>query len=497
MFSTDAQALMEAAVDAIIVIDHRGRIQAVNDSACRIFGFPTHELLGENVSILMSEPHRSAHDGYMANYLATGKAKIIGIGRQVTARRKDGSTFPASLSVGRVPHSEPPRFVGLVRDITSEVEATNALKLERDRSNAYLELNDAILVSLDADARVREVNARGSQLLGAAAPEIVGRDWLSFMRDEPERARARLLLESALASGASREREFDAVDATGAPRRIYWRCIARRATDGTPAGWLCSGDDVTERVRREENNHLAQQRLTRVARLATMGEIASGVAHELNQPLTAITTFARACDRYLDQPEPDLPEVRLAVREIAAEGMRAGKIITRLRQIVRTDGDDERDPVDLNALVAELRPMLEADARLYETRLDFGLAAQLPPVRAHYVQLQQVVLNLVRNAFEALAERGAPDRTVQIVTARTAQGDVEIRVTDNGPGIAAAIADRLFDPFATTKRDGTGLGLSISRTIVQAHGGNIGVRAVAPHGATFYVQLPEAEEGAR
>ncbi len=494
MFSTDAQALMEAAVDAIIVIDHRGRIQAVNDSACRTFGYRTDELLGRNVSMLMPEPDRSAHDRYLANYLGSGTAKIIGIGRQVTAQRHDGTLFPVHLSVGRVPHSEPPRFVGLVRDVTSEVEALNALKLERDRSIAYLELNDAILVSLDVDCRIRELNTRGSELLGAPKSEILGRDWFSFLRDESERERARLMLTSALASGTSREREFDALDAAGAPRRIYWRCIARRTAGGAPAGWLCSGEDVTERVRREEDSHLAQQRLTRVARLATMGELASGMAHELNQPLTAIATYARACERYLAMPQPDLPEVREAAREIAAEALRAGGIIGRLRNLVRTDGQEERAPVDLNALIEELSGTLNADARAHDAQLRIALTPHLPRVLGHGTQLQQVVLNLIRNAFEALLDQPAAEREVELTTVRTVNGDIELRVTDNGPGIAPAIADRMFDPFSTTKQAGTGLGLTISRTIAQAHGGTIGTRAVVPHGATFFVQLPASED---
>ena len=484
---------MEAAVDAIVVIDHRGRIQAVNAAACRVFGYRTDELLGANVSMLMPEPDRAAHDGYLARYLSTGEAKIIGIGRQVTAQRADGTTFPASLSVGRVPLSTPPRFVGLVRDVTSEIEATNALKMERDRSNAYLELNDAILLTLDAGRRVLEVNARGAELLGAPGPEIAGRDWLGFMQ-EPERDRAKLLLESALVSGSSREREFDCLDATGAQRRIYWRCIARRAADGAPAGWLCSGQDVTEQARREAEKHLAQQRLTHVSRLATLGELASEMAHELNQPLTAITSYARACEHYLATPQPDLVEVREAAREIATEGMRAGAIIGRLRKLVRTDGDGEREAVDLNGLIEELRTILAADARHHETRLHIALTPRLPAVRAHPAQIQQVILNLARNAFEALLEKPPAEREIELSTVRTHDGDVELRVRDNGPGISPAIASRLFDPFATTKPAGTGLGLSMSRTIVQAHGGTIGARAGVPTGATFYVQLPIVEE---
>jgi two-component system sensor kinase FixL len=494
MFSPDAQALMEAAVDAIIVIDHRGRIQAVNAAACRVFGYRTDELLGENVSLLMPEPDRSAHDGYLANYLSTGEAKVIGMGRQVTARRSDDTTFPASLSVGRVPGATPARFVGLIRDVTGETEATHALKLERDRSNAYLELNDAILLTLGPDRRVLEVNARGCELLGAPRPQIVGREWLGFIHGDPEQERAKLLLDGALTSGTSREREFDCMDAAGSARRIYWRCIARRAADGAPAGWLCSGQDVTEQARQEAEKHLAQQRLTRVSRLATLGELASEMAHELNQPLTAITTYARACERYLATPQPDLAEVREAAREIAAEGLRAGTIIGRLRKLVRTDGDDEREAVDVNAIIEELRTILDADARQHETRLHVALTPRLPPVRAHSAQIQQVILNLVRNAFEALLAQPAAERDIELSTVRTHDGDVELRVRDNGPGISPAIAGRLFDPFATTKPSGTGLGLSMSRTIVQAHGGTIGVRAGTPRGATFYVQLPIVED---
>jgi two-component system sensor kinase FixL len=497
MFSRETQALMEAAVDAVVVIDHRGSILATNDATCHMFGYRTDQMLGENVRMLMPEPDRSDHDGYLARHLETGKAKIIGIGREVTARRGDGTVFPVRLSVGRVPDAVPPRFVGLMRDISAEREATAALKLERDRARAFLELNEAILLELDPQRRVREINARGSQLLGAPVSEIAGQDWIRFMCGNGERERARLLLASALSSGTSREREFDCLDMVGTPRRIYWRCIALRAADGEPAGWLCSGADVTEWAQREQHAHLAQERLTRVARLATMGEMAAGVAHEVNQPLTAITTYASACERYLGQPAPDMAELREAVREINAEGQRAGEIIRRLRQMVKVDAPDERSNVDVNALVQELRSLLQSDARLHDAQLRIELAPKLPPVAANAVHVQQVILNLVRNALEALLAQPAGTRRVEITTAITDTGDVEIRVSDNGAGVEASIADRLFDPFSTTKASGTGLGLAISRTIVQSHGGTIGTRPGQPQGAIFFVRLPASVEVVR
>lgn len=496
MYSQETQALMEAAVDAIIAIDHRGQMTAVNRAAQHLFGYRDFELVGHNVSMLMPEPDRSAHNGYLRHHLDTGEQRIIGLGREVMAQRKDGSVFPARLSVGRVPGSSPPRFVGLLRDVTAEHEATAALKLERDRANAYLELNDAILMRLDTERRIREINARGCDLLGAPAEAILGRNWLDLTHDENERERGRLILASALANNASREREFDAVDFAGAPRRIHWRCIALRGPDGLAGGWLVSGADVTDRARREESAALAQERLTRVARLASMGEMATGVAHELNQPLTAITTYARACERYLAMPEPDFAELKEAVREIGAEGLRAGRIIDRLRQLVRGDEPTELVPIDLNAAVEDLRPLLAADARVFDTRLEIHAGVDLPRVQGDAAQLQQVILNLVRNAFEALEGGPAGQGVVRLTTSRTADGDVELEVRDNGPGFPVEMSGRLFHPFATTKKSGTGLGLAMSRTILQSHRGTIGIREVAPKGACVYIRLYSAEERA-
>ena len=231
----------------------------------------------------------------------------------------------------------------------------------------------------------------------------------------------------------------------------------------------------------------------RVAHLATMGELVSGIAHEINQPLTAITTYARACERYLQTDNPDLAELREALREIGAECLRAGGIVHKLRRMVRTEPGEAEPHLDVNLVIEEIRTLLAADARVPGVELRIEFAPGLPRVQAPGVQLQQVVLNLARNAFEALAEQRAGARHVRIETSRAA-GGIEIRVTDDGPGISPDIADRLFDPFATTKNSGTGLGLAISRTIVQAHGGTIAVRAAEPCGCIFSVRLPGQEE---
>ncbi len=385
MPSREIEALLDAAVDAVVMIDGRGMITVFNRSAERLFGYSAEEVVGKNVSVLMPEPWRSEHDGYLERYARTGIPHIIGVGREVEGLRKDGSRFPAFLSVGRVADSDPPRFVGFVRDVTAERLALASIQAERDH----------------AESRRRE--------------------------------------------------EQDA-------RRL-------------------------------------QERLTHVSRMATMGEMAAGIAHELNQPLSAIATYARACERFLNSPQPDLPETLSSLAEISLEAMRAGEMIRRLRQLVSSQPSDHA-PTQMNELVRDLGVLMQADARVHRTQLECDLAPTLPRVRADRPQLQQMVLSLVRNAVEALSEAGVSGRKVVIRTAQAPDGRIELSVCDNGPGVAADMVDRLFMPFVTTKTSGTGLGLAISQSIAQAHGATLAYRRNEPTGACFYTRFKPDEDPA-
>jgi two-component system sensor kinase FixL len=360
------QALLDAAVDGIVLIDHQGSIQGFNRAAERLFGYRACEVVGRNVSLLMPEPDRGAHDGYLARYLDTRIPRIIGRGREVSAQHRDGHVFPVSLSVGTVSGAEPPRFVGFIQDIT------------------------------------------------------------------------------------------------------------RRRAD-------------------EEDARRLQERLMHVSRLATVGEMASGIAHEINQPLTAVINYAQACERLLRLPDADLEEVRGALQQISAQAIRAGDIIKRLRTLARSDAP-RRQPTEVNALAEELTDLIEATARAHGIRYSLHLAFGLPRVLVDRTQIQQVVLNLTRNAIEALAD-GSAGGELTLRTALAADGTVEICVSDNGPGVSEVVAPRLFHPFCTSKSAGTGLGLAMSRTIVASHGGELEYRANVPSGASFIVRLPQASEG--
>jgi two-component system sensor kinase FixL len=237
------------------------------------------------------------------------------------------------------------------------------------------------------------------------------------------------------------------------------------------------------------------QKLTHVSRLATMGEMAAGIAHELNQPLTAIASYAQACDWLLARGSTDTAEIRDALQQITAQGLRAGEIIRRLRNLARTP-DSQRVLTDCNSLVEELRGLALTDARVHNVRLEMSLAPELPQVQVNRIEIQQVVLNLVRNAIEALESVPPERRDLILRTCPGADDTVEIAVADSGPGVDQKIVDRLFSPFVTTKPTGAGLGLAISRSIVEAHKGTLRYRPQVAGGACFSLRLPHAQGGA-
>lgn len=621
----ELKALLDAAVDAVIVIDHEGRIQTFNRSAERLFGFASAEVVGKNVAVLMPQPYRAEHDGYMHNYMRTGHARIIGIGREVVAQRSDGTVFPASLAVGEIPGTKPPRFVGFIHDITSRKAAVDALRRERDRAQSYLDLAEVMLLALDTNGRIELINRKGCEILGWTEAELVGRDWFELCVPERHRVQSRSGWDAIM---DGRRDPFDYTEDTvvtrdGAAKLIAWRTTVVRDERGQTIGTLSSGEDVTDRRRAEsklrqsesllraaqeianlgnyevhvpagatywsdqmfritgidledgpvpteefvqrlvheddrdsfmrewqraitdtgkfdleyrlvrpdgtlrdvhsiaqiapgpdgeslvvtgtihdisdrkaaeEEMRQSQEKLTHVARLSTMGEMATGLSHEINQPLTAIATYSQAALRMLGSPAGADPEdLKDALTQITAQALRAGEVIRRLRAFVK-NRSTRSETIDLNRLIEDLRVLAEPDARVNDVRLTLDLAPSVPPVSADPVQIQQVLLNLVRNAIDATNEATGAQREVVLAT-RVAMEGVEVAVIDHGAGIDPKILDNLFNPFFTTKATGTGLGLAISRSIIRAHLGKLGHRSTPGGGTTFYFTLPSLPGG--
>jgi two-component system sensor kinase FixL len=231
-----------------------------------------------------------------------------------------------------------------------------------------------------------------------------------------------------------------------------------------------------------------QARMLHVARLATIGEMAAGIGHELNQPLTAIANYAQACERLLARPAADLEDCRQALREITTQAVRASHIMRRLQTLARSQ-DLIRTSMDLDCLLSPIMGLVHGDARAHGVSCTWKIAPELPTVTVDPVQIQHVILNLVRNGIEALDSVKGP-RELVIGAARAGPGELEISVSDTGPGLDPAGAERVLDPFFSTRKNATGLGLPISNTIVKAHGGSLGFRPNTPGGAVFFVRLP-------
>ena len=267
-------------------------------------------------------------------------------------------------------------------------------------------------------------------------------------------------------------------DAAGSPVRISGAC-----------------QDVTDQRRAEAALRRSLDEIAHLNRVSAMGELTSSLAHELNQPLAAILSNAQAAARFLNGASPDLTLVRECLIDIVVDDKRAGEVIRKLRTLLKK-GEFRATLVDLNDVVHETIRLLGHDALLRKVSLKFEPLARLPLALADRVQLSQVVLNLIMNGLDAVAERSPGDRWVSVRTAEVDGGRVELTVEDSGKGIEESDLSRLFEPFFTTKQKGLGMGLSISRSIVQAHGGRIWAESVVGGGATFHCMLPVAQQGA-
>jgi len=241
-------------------------------------------------------------------------------------------------------------------------------------------------------------------------------------------------------------------------------------------------------VKADEQVHLLHTQLAHMGRVGTMGEMASGLAHELNQPLCAVTAYAQACLRLIDS-KADVAELEEPLREVAAEAKRAGEIIRRLRSFVRR-AEPCRAPTDVNRLIPEVAQFLEHDVRRHEISLHLDLADDLPPVMVDAIQIQQVILNLMRNSIQVLAEEDLQNREIKVKTTATDDATVMVTIQDSGPTISPEIADQMFEPFFSTKSDGLGMGLSLSRSIVEKHGGCIWFSRCPERGSMFQFTLP-------
>lgn len=362
------------------------------------------------------------------------------------------------------------------------------LRASEEQFRAVVESVPNAILLVDGQGRVALTNPQAQALFGYAREELIGRpvellipEWHRSANETRRQSSAA----DARAGGMGFARELDALRKDGSEVPVEVVLKPMRTVDGSFL--LVSLVDVTERRQNERTAARQRDEIAHLSRVATLGELSGSLAHEINQPLMGILSNAQAAQRFLARDDVDLDEVREILVDIVEDDKRAGEVIRRLRALLK-NGEMQNRPLDINSVVDAVVRLTRNDLMNRDVTVSTELAPDLPPVFGDHIQLQQVLLNLVMNACEAMeAVSGTPQ--VHIRTRRSDGGDVEVSVSDRGGGIPPGDLERIFEPFVTTKEHGIGLGLSICRTIIGAHGGRLWAENLGT-GATFRCALP-------
>jgi two-component system sensor kinase FixL len=465
-------AILNMTVDGIIVIDAKGRIEAFNRGAQELFGYPEAEVLGRNVSILMPSPDHEQHDAYLERFLTTGEARIIGIGREVAGRRRDGTVFPVHLSVGEMRIGGERKFTGMLRDQSKRVHLEGQLGASEAKWRAVVDSAVDGIIVIDPHGRIEAFNQAAERLFGYTAQEVHGQNVNVLMpspyHEEHDTYLARYL-------------------ATGRPKIIgVGREVQGRRKDGTTfplhlsvGEMIIQGErkftgilhDLTDRVQLE--GQLREQ-----AALAKLGEMAAVIAHEVKNPLAGIRG---AMQVFGDRMTREGANTQI-LKEIIARIDSLDQMMKDLLLFARPP-KPKHAPTDLVPLVRMTASLLSQDPALQDVDVEIDGAA--PPVSADSEMLRIVFQNLLINSAHAMQGKGRIRVAVD-----TIDRDCQVAFIDGGPGIPADIREKIFTPFFTTKSRGTGLGLPTVKRLIEAHNGKIAVDCPPAGGTTVVIRLP-------
>jgi two-component system, LuxR family, sensor kinase FixL len=466
------RSIIQSAVDGIVLIDTRGRIEAFNRAAERLFGYTEADVLGRNVNMLMPSPYQEEHDGYLARYLATGDAKIIGIGREVTGRRRDGSVFPLHLSVGEASVGGERKFTGILHDLSARVRLEEQVRASEARWRSIVDSAVDGIVVIDSTGHIEAFNPAAERLFGYAEREVIGKNVNMLMpspfQEEHDGYLARYLTTGVRKIiGIGREVIGRHRDGTRFPVHLS---VGEMSVNGERkfTGIL---HDLSVRIQMEE-------RLREQTALARLGEMAAVIAHEVKNPLAGIRGAIQVIGGRLPKDSRDA----VVVREIVSRIDALNELMKDLLLFARPP-QPHPTLVDVAALIRTTADLLSSDPALKGITVD--ILGAVPPLPADAELLKIVFQNLLVNGAQAMQGRGAMQ-----VTLEPLDGMCRVTLRDSGPGIPDDVREKIFTPFFTTKARGTGLGLATAKRIIEAHGGSIAVHCPPGGGTTVEVGLP-------
>jgi len=422
------------------------------------------------------------------------------------------------VTIGATAIQERRRWRALV-NLRALVNARVESRATQARYQLLIDTAGSAIVVISPEHRILEFNREAEVTYGWRRTEVLGKDYLELFLPAERRPVVAKMIQRILAGQMVEGFEGPVHARNGEERTILWNVRPLHGAGNQALGIIGVGQDITERKRAEEqirqlNEELEarvaartaelraseerarehQAQLAHMLRVSTMGEMAAALAHELNQPLGAIVNYANGIGFRLRDGVLAPDDLREAVTHIATEGLRAGEILRRARDFVRPS-ETNREPADVNRLVSDAVRLIELDARRSAVRIGLSLDPDLPLAEIDRIQVEQVVLNLLRNGLEAMADVDPEHLDLSVQTRACTAESVEVTVRDTGIGMSPATKERIFDPFFTTKSGGLGMGLSISRSIIEAHGGRLWAMANPDRGMTFGFALPVRQPG--
>ncbi|MFT5218590.1 MAG: two-component system sensor kinase FixL [Planctomycetota bacterium] len=376
---------------------------------------------------------------------------------------------------------------GFITDITDRKQAETALRQAEIFSQAVVDSAVEAIITIDHQARIESFNQTASEIFGYAADEVRNQHCRVLLSTAYYREFDQYFDRQGHNQSTDKGIEFNAVNQSGDEFPIHFSLS--QIYDKQSIKFVVLIRDLTHQRAAEKEAREQRDVLAHVDRLNTLGEMAAGIAHEINQPLTAISMYAESSLRFLDKEEPRIDRVKTALEKLVQQAHRAGAVIERMQEMTRPR-DSRHEVTDCLRLIHQIHELAEVEAQLRYFIIVLRLEQKMPAVRCDPIQIQQVILNLLRNGMESMKTHNCKSGSKIILKAQASSSGVQISINDSGMGISRALEKQLYQPFTTTKESGMGLGLTISRSIIEAHGGQLSFRNNKTAGATFFFDLP-------